>query len=154
VCRNKLCFVFARSGIRVLPRGFFLVFSYCLGGCDYVQSSHNSICYCFVLQIFSCLSRFQLVANFSANLRFVFVATRPPASQPGSFVNAFSDGFASDLLIFGFLGWRRVYILWYLAAVLCVCFREKKKTSSTLAHWDRGCLLLVFVVDEKSEEFL
>jgi hypothetical protein len=131
----------------------FLVFSYGLGGCDYVQSSHNSICYCFVLQIFSCLSRFQLVANFSANLRFVLVPARPPASQPGSFVNAFSDGFASDLLIFRFLGWRRVHIVVPSSCALCV-FQGKNKTSSTPARWDRGCLLLFFVVDEKSEEFL
>jgi hypothetical protein len=99
------------------------------------------------------LSRFQLVANFSANLRFVLVPTRPPASQPGSFVNAFRDGFASDLLIFGFLGWRRIYVVVPSSCALCV-FQGKKKTSSTPAHWDRGCLLLVFVVDEKSEEFL
>lgn len=104
----------------------FLVFSYVLGGCDYVQSSPNSICYCFVLQIFNCLSRFQLVANFSANLRFVLVPTRPPASQPGSFVNAFRDGFASDLLIFGFLGWRRIYIVVPSSCALCV-FQGKKE---------------------------
>ncbi len=119
--------MFARSGIRVLTCGVFLVFCYGLGGCDYVQSSHNySICYCFVLQIFSCLSRFQLVANFSANLRCVLVPTRPPASQPGSFANAFSDGFASDLLIFGFLRWRRIYVVVPSSFVLCV-FQGKKE---------------------------